>query len=84
MREGEFIFYSGIVTEKLPVLQQITSDPHQAGNSGSTIREKAWKEEGDLVEEGSKGRREGGEGENLAKTHYNPLYKHMKLSNNKK
>lgn len=59
MREGEFIFYSGIVTEKLPVLQQITSDPHQARNSVSTLEEKAWKKEGGLVEEDSRGRREG-------------------------
>lgn len=61
MFEGgrEFIFYSGIVTEKLPVLQQITSDPHEAGNSVSTIKKKAWEEEGDLGEEGSRGRREG-------------------------
>lgn len=79
MREGKFIFCSGIVTEKLPVLQQITPDPHQARNSVSILKMKAWKEEGDLVEGDSRGRREERK-ERMGLKHCNSLYKHMKLT----
>lgn len=60
--KGEFLFYSGVIVEKLPVLQQITSYLHQARNTEATQRE-GMKAGGRLGEEGSRGRGRGGKRE---------------------
>lgn len=80
--EGEFIFYSSVITEKLPALQQITSCLHQARNTEATQRE-GIKGRGRLGRRGPQREREGRK-EITGLKCYNQLNKCMKCSNKKK